>query len=495
MSRKNRRNGNSNTSYGNNGNGSHGNEDGPGCDIGTRKDWNAVATTFYDKKPEKGKKGKVQKGVLHHVRTRPDQTMAAICEWPELLLKMSQSFLTQANDGLESVDFLRFFARVPDECLLASFGRVGLDERFEMTWQRVRAALIGHIHSGHMIVDLANAIATCECEPISSIVVEWMGTAKSDDFLRAMFALIEGEDGKELAVTSKKDMMLIFLAVAKAGRVPTVKLGNQADLEPFVVDDPRTRIEFVPLVWKVEDTSIGLKLASLFVEFSELFELDSDRKRFLKELAEDEDRVSSELSQKWAVLRDSMKRWILGNGLFQLDFSTADEAALDVGVLGAIANPAGYEFPSFGLELKLFAFGRVWEEAIVIRKDGSIDLSSWPAEGHRLQRGYRLWLAMRAMEAIAKYATKSNGDGNRNTTSSDGDSLGRPVPPHFRRLGVAPSGKLQEASADSEARCLERFGFELPVGYTFAASPSIEAEKRGDDVVNTSRCKPFVLKA
>lgn len=475
-----------------NGNNGHSNGDGNGN--GVRKRWNQVAATFRDKGG--------QRGILHHVSKRSDETLAAVCQWPDLLLKMTNQVMMQQDIREdEAVEFGGFFAKIPDRCLLASFGRKGLDPKFDNLWEQVRQRFPFFVMSGTAI-SLANTVKSEPNESIAAIVRGWMSYPQDGVISKLVeWADANPQDAEEqdLLESARWDLARMYLCLTSCGFVPVVvadarSLGGIVPDDDLVINDPKRTIRLKPVPWVVEDPEIRRRLIAILRKTHQDLSMQPDIMAALENFAKEEEGAVARIREMWRAMVPAMQRWIIGDDLFRLDFGTDKDESMSMGVISAIVDPIGYEYPSLGLKLKFYLFGQRWEETLVIGKDGTPQLDQFPAdEEHRYQRAFRLWLCMRAQIAVTAYAIADDEKREcKRSTRQDAETsdLSEPIPPRFPKLGYHSStGRQDEASDDAKKRCFERFGYDPPTGRTFAMSPPIHERQ------TTRRYRPIVLEA
>lgn len=370
---------------------------------GAKKRWNQVAATARNRKGKKGAQD--QKGIFHHAEKRRVEMIAAVCEYPDLLLKMVLEVMKLPDlKPAEAAEFGSFFAGLGEECILASFGKKGLDATYDNLWEEVYEQFPTFVMSG-CVISLASTVAKEANPHISSILRRWISFPQ-DGILADLIGWIDGDD-HEMKEGARWDLARIYLSLTSSGFIPRVvnkanDIGKVVPGGTVVIRDPKRLLELEITPWVVEDPELRKRLRTLIAEFQKELGTSPGLLEHLGKVADDEAEIADRLRVLWAAMRVGMQRWIVGDDLFHLDYGDDGVQPLSTGVLEAVVEPIGYTYPSLGLRLRLYSFGYRWEETLVIGEDGVPILDDFSADDPdtRLQRAFRLWLCMRAEMVI-----------------------------------------------------------------------------------------------
>jgi hypothetical protein len=423
----------------------------------TLKKWNQVVARIDN--------GNGQRGLAHHLRNRREQLKEAVCCWPDLLLKAAQvSLETRINQ-----EFCEFVAELPNECLLKSFGGVGLEDKYRGLWESVRDKFA---KKATPVAFEALVRVTPMSEMASEIVASYLRFPRDDYWRRVLRLAREGDD------RSQKTIIKAVVSQIAFGKVAVMVPPNRRatfDEDTYCHEDPRKLTVYRTIPWAIADEAVARELADRVEMIIDCLELPEQFGRFLAVVKDREQGLVETLQSNWSKLKEVARRWVPGFGLAKItpDFWGLDP--MDVGVIEVTVDPAGREFPALGVTLKGMVCFQGFIDHFEVGTDGVPDLSKWESDRERIFRlavwsvvAARLWEYATAPEAeAAEYVAKSR---------SKKSGRKRPVPARFVRL---PAG--YKASEAAIARAIENRGYAPPPGKTFRMSPPIHERQTPDD--------------
>jgi len=386
---------------------------------------------------------------------------------PDLLLRMAQVGLGNKKVICE---FCKFVSELPNECLLRSFGGVGLADEYLNLWSEVKDKFA---KNATPVAFEALVRMTPMSEGASEIITGYIRFPR--DYWRTVLELArEGDD------RSQKTIVKTIVSQMAFEKLPVMVPHNRLEVfdeeKTYRHEDPRKLTVFRAVPWVIADEVVARELAERVERVIDRLELPERFGRFLTTVKENEQEFVDALRSDWSELKKVARRWVPGFGLTKItpDFWGLDP--MDVGVIEVTVDPTGREFPALGVILKGFVCFHEFTEQFEVGTDGVPDLSEWKSDWERIFRlavwsvvAARLWEYATAPETkAADYVAKPGSSGKNGKK--------RPVPPCFVRL---PDGyKPSEAAIQ---RAIECFGYAPPPGKTFRMSPPIhERQEPGE---------------
>jgi len=250
------------------------------------------------------------------------------------------------------------------------------------------------------------------------------------------------------------------------------------------LDDPKYLIDFEPVEWEVPSLA-ACKRAGDFVTLAlDSFLMPSECVSAILDLAEQREKILSEIVAMWGEIRSSisdapvrnLKRWIPGEGLFQVQIKIEGRGKEDTGITPMTLFPQP-NFPELEVLFGWDMWGLLATERETLDEEtgllGSVtllgrDTSQWAL---RLLINHTLVRELYRIAFEPGYCRE--GEHAANTEDETPKLVTRAVFPHFRRL---PQW-AKKASDEAKERARKMAGQEPPAGYTFAASPPMRTRE------------------
>lgn len=438
-----------------------------------KKPWNRVVIQI---ETEGG-----QRGLAHHLKYRRRELTEAVCEWPDLLLKATQTVLSGPSTEEVEKGFAEFVLAVPPECLRASFGKRGLPERYDGLHDAVKTLLaesddVATFCTFRAIAGLwaGEDVPT----PVVDLICMWLGADR--DAWRALAQVRANphpDDSWWIEVAALAEHILLALSFAEGGALlpDVVRARDVAGWKPRIIslNDPRMSepLEFRTVPWVVgapfESIQTALCAATWNLDFPD--ELLARIKAIA--VREEAEGIREKIRSRWSGLPDDVERWLpAGMGLTEVEIVLGAYPKLGVGILGIRVDPSGKTFPSLAMEVDFFCYGRRWTERYTIGADGLIAGLPEELDPHD---ALRFCVGALVAGVIYDYASTEQGDDRTTSRSGTDGSSGRksrPSPAMFYHL---PAGHRASAAAIERAKAC--FGGSPPVGMSFRSSPPITA--------------------